>query len=76
MNETLYVMLNLSSNATDVIAFLCQVVAVYIIIIISLINLTRGANNKELWVSLLSSSGGYLLTAPILTKKHVSNSAE
>ena len=69
MNETLYVMLNLSSNAIDVIAFLFQVVAVYIVIIISLLNLTRGTDNKELWVSLLSSNVGYLLPTPILTKK-------
>ena len=67
-------MLNLLASATDVIAFLSQVVAVYIVIIISLLNLTRGADNKELWVSLLSSSVGYLLPAPILTKKHVSDS--
>ena len=69
-------MLNLSSNATDVIAFFCQVVAVYIVIIISLLNLTRGADNKELWVSLLSSSVGYLLPAPILTKKNVCDSPQ
>ena len=62
-------MLNLLSNASDLIAFLCQVVAVYIVIIISLLNLTRGADNKELWVSLLSSSVGCLLPAPILTMK-------
>ena len=65
-------MLNLSSNTADIIAFLFQVVAVYIVIIISLFNLTQGLDNKELWMSLLSSSVGYLLLTPILTKKHVS----
>ena len=62
-------MLNLSSNTADIIAFLFQVVAVYMVIVISLLNLTRGLDNKELWVSLLSSSVGYLLPTPILTKK-------
>ena len=69
-------MLNLSSNTADIIAFLFQVVAVYIVIIISLLNLTRGSDNKELWVSLLSSSVGYLLPTPILTKKHVSSATQ
>ena len=69
-------MLNLSSNTADIIAFLFQVVAVYIVIVISLLNLTRGSDNKELWVSLLSSSVGYLLPTPILTKKHVSSATK
>ena len=75
-NETLYVMLNLSSYTADIIAFLFQMIAVYIVIIISLLNLTQGTDNKELWVSLLSSSVGYLLPTPILTKKHVSGFTE
>ena len=69
-------MLNLSSNTADIIAFLFQVVAVYIVIVISLLNLTRGSDNKEPWVSLLSSSVGYLLPTPILTKKHVSSATQ
>ena len=69
-------MLNLSSNTADIIAFLFQVVAVYIVIVISLLNLTRGSDNKELWVSLLSSSVGYLLPTPILTKKQVSSATQ
>ena len=67
---------NLSSNTTDLIVFLAQVAAVYTVIIISLFNLTQGADDKELWVSLLSSSVGYLLPAPILTNKNLSNSTE
>ena len=69
-------MLNLSSNTADIIAFLFQVVAVYIVIVISLLNLTRGSDNKELWVSLLLSSVGYLLPTPILTKKYVSSATQ
>ena len=69
-------MLNFSSSTTDVIAFLCLVVDVYIVIIKSLLNLTQGADNKERWVRLLSSIVGYLLLAPIVTKKHVSNSPQ
>ena len=67
-------MLNLSPTAANLALFLCQVVGVYVVIILSLYNLTQGVENKELWVSLLSSSVGYLLPAPILTKKHVSSS--
>ena len=65
-------MLNLSSNATDLSVVIAQVQAVCILISISLYNLTQCVKNKELWVSLLSSSVGYLLPAPILTKIYVS----
>ena len=59
-------------NTFDLILFAAQVLAVYIVIAISLYNLTKGGENKELWISLLSSSVGYLLPSPIVTK-HVSN---
>ena len=62
---------NLSSALSDLALFICQIAAVYIVIAFSLYNLTQGVENKELWVSLLSSGAGYLLPAPILTKKHV-----
>ena len=63
---------NLSSNTTDLLLVIAQVLAVCIVISISLYNLTQGVEDKELWVSLLSSSVGYLLPAPILTKIYVS----
>ena len=67
---------NLLSTATELALFLCQVIAVYIVISINLYNLTQGVENKELWVSMLSSSVGNLLLAPILTKNHVSSSTQ
>ena len=66
---------NLSSAVNNLALFVYRIAAVYIVIAFSLYNLTQGVENKELWVSLLSSSVGYLLPAPILTKKHVSNSS-
>ena len=66
---------NLLSAESDLALFVCQIAAVYIVIVFSLYNLTQGVENKEFWLSLLSSGVGYLLPAPILTKKHVSNSS-
>ena len=66
---------NLSSAVSDLALFICQIAAVYVRIAFSLYNLTQGVENKEIWVSLLSSGVGYLFPAPILTKKHVSNSS-
>ena len=67
---------NLSSALSDLALFICQIAAVYIVIAFSLYNLTQGVENKELWVILLSSSARYLLSAPILIKKHVSSSPQ
>ena len=67
---------SISPTASDLILFFAQVFAVYIVISISLYNLIKGDSNKELWISLLSSSVGYLLPSPILSKKNVSSSSE
>ena len=61
--------INLSQSTSDIILFVAQVIAVYIIISISLYNLTQTIENKELWISLLSSSVGYLLPSPMLSKQ-------
>ena len=52
-----------------------QVLMIFVVISVSLFNLTRSAENKDLWVSLLSSSVGYLLPSPLLSK-HVRDSAQ
>ena len=67
--------INLSQSTSDIILFAAQVIAVYIIISISLYNLTQTIENKELWISLLSSSVGYLLPSP-MRSKHVSHPTE
>ena len=64
--------INPSQKTSDIILFAAQVIAVYIIISISFYNLTQTIENKELWISLLSSSVGYLLPSPVISK-HVSH---
>ena len=50
------------------IAFLCQVVILYTVIVISIYNLTVGLGDSNLWTALLSSSLGYLLPNPTLRR--------
>lgn len=46
------------------IVFFVQVILVYIVVITSIVNLTLGSQDNKLWISLLSSSIGYLLPNP------------
>ena len=50
------------------IVFLCQVVVLYTVIVISIYNLTVGHGDSNLWTALLSSSLGYLLPNPTLKR--------
>ena len=50
------------------IVFLCQVLVLFTVIIISIYNLTTGHENYNLWTALLSSSLGYLLPNPTLRR--------
>ena len=50
------------------IVFLCQVVVLYTVILISIYNLTTGNGDSNLWTALLSSSLGYLLPNPTLRR--------
>ena len=50
------------------IVFLCQVVVLYTVILISIYNLTTGHGDSTLWTALLSSSLGYLLPNPTLRR--------
>ena len=43
------------------IVFLCQVVVLYTVIVVSIYNMTVGHGDSTLWTALLSSSLGYLL---------------
>ena len=52
----------------DIVLFSAQVLVIYIVVSISLYNLSQSNDNKELWISLLSSSVGYLLPSPFLSK--------
>ena len=60
--------LKVSQTVFNITLLVAQVLVVYIVIAISLYNLTKGTENKELWISLLSSSVGYLLPSPIISK--------
>ena len=50
------------------IVFLCQVLVLFTVIVISIYNLTTGHENSNLWTALLSSSLGYLLPNPTLRR--------
>ena len=50
------------------IVFAAQVIVVYLVIAACIINLTLGNEPHDLWVALLSSSLGYILPAPALSK--------
>ena len=52
----------------ELISYVCQILLILLVIIISLINLTMGYPHQELWISLLSSSIGYILPGPKLSK--------
>ena len=43
------------------IVFLCQMILIYVVVGISLFNLTRGEGPDNLWVALLGSCLGYVL---------------
>ena len=51
------------------VIFFAQVIILYILICVSLANLTLNIGNQTLWSSLLSASLGYLLPSPSIGKK-------
>ena len=51
------------------IVFLCQVIILYTVIVVSIYNLTVAHDDSTLWTALLSSSLGYLLPNPSLKDK-------
>ena len=50
------------------IVFLCQVIILCTVIVVSIYNLTVGHGDSTLWTALLSSSLGYLLPNPSLKR--------
>lgn len=51
------------------VIFFAQVVILYIVICVSLANLSLGNGDLTLWSSLLSGTLGYLLPSPTIAKK-------
>ena len=52
------------------VIYFSQIVAIYIIIVACVVNLSLGGGNASLWSSLLSGSVGYLLPSPKIRKKN------
>lgn len=50
------------------IVFFVQVTLVFIVVIVSIVNITMQHPDSQLWIALLSSSVGYLLPSPNLNK--------
>lgn len=50
------------------IIFLLQVALIYIIVIASVVNLSVGTPDRELWIALLGSCLGYLLPSPTISR--------
>ena len=46
------------------IVFFCQMILIYVVVGVSLFNLTRGHEVDHLWVALLGSCLGYVLPNP------------
>ena len=51
------------------IVFFAQIILIYIVIIVSLINLTREHEDSNIWIALLGSALGYVLPNPTLERK-------
>jgi hypothetical protein len=55
----------------QLLMFLCQVLILYTVIVVSIYNLTVQSQNSTSWTALLSSCLGYLLPSPTIKTKHV-----
>lgn len=53
------------------VVFFSQIIVLYIVIIVSLINLTIENGENNIWLSLLSASIGYVLPNPSLRKNTI-----
>jgi hypothetical protein len=53
----------------SVVAYVCQVIAIFTVILACLVNLSIGDDKAALWSSLLSGSLGYMLPNPKIRNK-------
>ena len=51
------------------IVFFSQIIVVYIVIITCIINLSLNNGPHDLWIALMSSSLGYILPSPAISKR-------
>jgi hypothetical protein len=69
-SDSSYIRRQATSQWSDGAVFLSQIFVVYVVIIAAIVNLTFFPNSKhDLWITLLSSSIGYLLPSPTI-KRH------
>ena len=62
-------------NNKHLLIFISQILILYIVIAVCLVNLTRGSTNSNLWTALLSSSIGYILPNPKFKRKNTTIAA-
>jgi hypothetical protein len=55
----------------DQVVFILQVVIAYIVIIVSLVNITFSSDNICLWATLASGTIGYLLPSPSINHEPI-----
>jgi hypothetical protein len=53
------------------ITYFCQILILFIVVTASIINLSLSSEKKDLWISLLASSIGYIIPGPSINKKKV-----
>lgn len=53
------------------VVYFCQIFALYLVILVCLVNLCINDSQTELWSSLLSASIGYLLPNPSLKRQKI-----
>jgi len=51
------------------VTYFSQIILIFIIVITSVVNLSLQAPHHDLWLSLLSTSLGVLIPAPVLSQK-------
>ncbi len=50
------------------IVYFCQMLIILTLVVASLVNISLRNGNTELWITLLSSSAGYVLPSPSISK--------
>ena len=57
--------------AKDQIVYFTQIFVVLVVVLFSIVNLTLGLPNKDIWIILLSSTLGYILPSPSMKNERL-----